>query len=351
MFEVVRVPHVGTNDIQARLVRWHVKPGSPVKASDCICDLETTKATIEISAPVDGYIHPFVEAGVMVQIDQVLAAMTDSADAPPPPAAANQGPLVSMKASQLIKEHGLSVEDFPAAANISSDDVLALVASRTARAGDDRLNDFKGGPDAVAIFGTGSLGTMSYDTLRAKGDLDCVAFIDASPRFAEMCGLPVFHSRWLPQLRTAGLKHLHLAFYRGEGEAAAMSAADDIGFHVVNAIHPTAVVSATASLGRNVLLGPLTIVGPEAVVGDRCRILNGASLAHHSRLGHGSWLTDGSRVAGNVTIGENTLLGLNATVNLRLSIGSNVVVTSGAHVYESVPDNSIVRTNGATVPR
>ena len=60
-------------------------------------------------------------------------------------------------------------------------------------------------------------------------------------------------------------------------------------------------------------------------------------------------MSDGARIAGHVTIGERSLIGLNATVNLRLSIGRGVVVVSGANVFDSVPDDHVVRADGEVI--
>ncbi|MGA1869766.1 MAG: lipoyl domain-containing protein [bacterium] len=67
------VQECGKNTKKATLVEWHVPNKSAVKETDVVCALETTKATFDIEAGKDGYIHFLAEPGQELKIGEPLA--------------------------------------------------------------------------------------------------------------------------------------------------------------------------------------------------------------------------------------------------------------------------------------
>lgn len=52
---------------------------------------------------------------------------------------------------------------------------------------------------------------------------------------------------------------------------------------------------------------------------------------------------------GRIRIGDNSFIGMDATIMPNVSIGCNCIVGAGSVVYESVPDDTVVAGNPATV--
>jgi pyruvate/2-oxoglutarate dehydrogenase complex dihydrolipoamide acyltransferase (E2) component len=50
MTEEIIVPKLGTTVKKAKILKWHVKPGQPVKRGDVLCELETEKVTFKVEA-------------------------------------------------------------------------------------------------------------------------------------------------------------------------------------------------------------------------------------------------------------------------------------------------------------
>ena len=135
----VRTPRINNNDDSVRFTKVHRAPGTALRKGDVIAEVETDKASFMVEAEHDGYLLGFAQTpGEMVDVGSVLAWIGDSADEPMPAggpslAAAAAGPQLAreptLKASFLLRQHGLSPGDVPAAGDrLTADDVLAYVA-------------------------------------------------------------------------------------------------------------------------------------------------------------------------------------------------------------------------------
>lgn len=68
----VRVPEVGESITEGLLANWSVKDGSAVIEGQALCELETDKTTIDITAPATGTLRIAVPEGTDVKINQVV---------------------------------------------------------------------------------------------------------------------------------------------------------------------------------------------------------------------------------------------------------------------------------------
>jgi len=68
----VRVPEVGESVTEGLLASWSVKDGSAVIEGQALCELETDKTTIDITAPATGTLRIAVPEGTDVKINQVV---------------------------------------------------------------------------------------------------------------------------------------------------------------------------------------------------------------------------------------------------------------------------------------
>jgi 2-oxoisovalerate dehydrogenase E2 component (dihydrolipoyl transacylase) len=69
-----KLPDIGEGIAEAEIVAWHVKVGDVVAEDDPLCDMMTDKATVEMTAPVDGKVVEVAgEVGDLIAIGSVLA--------------------------------------------------------------------------------------------------------------------------------------------------------------------------------------------------------------------------------------------------------------------------------------
>src|SRR5205814_57185 len=117
-----RLPDLGEGIREAELLEWRVKPGDAVRAFDPLCQVESAKAAVELTSPVEGTIgETLVPAGGTAKVGEVLVTIeTAEAEsewvgivgAPPRPAAAAENdvraaPLVR----KMARQAGIGLED------------------------------------------------------------------------------------------------------------------------------------------------------------------------------------------------------------------------------------------------
>jgi 2-oxoglutarate dehydrogenase E2 component (dihydrolipoamide succinyltransferase) len=109
MAQQVKVPTVGESITEVTIANWLKKDGDVVKMDEVIAELESDKATFELTAPQAGVLKIAKAKGEVVPIGTVVCEITDSAQAPAStkapetkPAAPAATPLA--KASGGVKE-------------------------------------------------------------------------------------------------------------------------------------------------------------------------------------------------------------------------------------------------------
>jgi pyruvate/2-oxoglutarate dehydrogenase complex dihydrolipoamide acyltransferase (E2) component len=127
------------NDDHAVLVCWHVASGSWVPLGTPLATLETTKATFDVHAPIDGFAFYEIEPNSLIAVGDTLARLNPDCEpairAPEEPKAANSNAdaapdaRFTRKALRSMKQRGLSPADFPS----SSDRIDVAEVERVAR--------------------------------------------------------------------------------------------------------------------------------------------------------------------------------------------------------------------------
>lgn len=143
---LLRVPQVNVNDESVLLVRWSADSGATVGAGDLVCEVETTKAVAEVTAPAGGVLVHSVAVGTRVGVGAPIGAIADTAEA----ASALLATLESLetaiagtattvtatpKARALAMEHGVGIDEVAqrgVRGTVKEADVLAFVRARQA---------------------------------------------------------------------------------------------------------------------------------------------------------------------------------------------------------------------------
>jgi pyruvate/2-oxoglutarate dehydrogenase complex dihydrolipoamide acyltransferase (E2) component len=139
----VLAPHEFVNDESVLLVQWLVKDGEQVSPGRPLVTIETSKATLDIEAPVAGYVRFDVPKGTEVKVGGVLCYIADSPTDPLPAAAAPPKKTApkqsrthavsttttrfSNKAASLLRDHGLTEDQFAGKGLVTAEDVLKFV--------------------------------------------------------------------------------------------------------------------------------------------------------------------------------------------------------------------------------
>ena len=151
----IKVPTLGESVTEATLAKWYKKAGESVAVDEPLCELETDKVTVEVSAPSAGVLAELsVGEGETVAVGAVIgrlneggggaakaapAAAPAKAPAPTPekkapaPAAASSGPAMppAPSAAKMMKEKGIAEGDVAGSGKrgqVLKEDVLAAEA-------------------------------------------------------------------------------------------------------------------------------------------------------------------------------------------------------------------------------
>lgn len=101
----IKVPAVGESITEVTVAQWSKQEGELVQMDEIICELESDKASFEVTAEASGVLHPKVAEGETIEIGALLAVIDKSAaptpekDSTPEPAATkakSTGEIVEM---------------------------------------------------------------------------------------------------------------------------------------------------------------------------------------------------------------------------------------------------------------
>jgi UDP-perosamine 4-acetyltransferase len=153
----------------------------------------------------------------------------------------------------------------------------------------------------------------------------------------------------LHEVFAQGARHAIIALGDNKLRLALARRVVDLGFELVTARHPSAIVSPSARLGLGVALMAGVVLNADVSVGDNVVVNTGATVDHDGQVGDGAHLAPGSHLAGFVSVGRGALVGVGSTVGRGrpLAIGDWAVVGSGAVVIEDVAPGSMVVGNPA----
>lgn len=190
----------------------------------------------------------------------------------------------------------------------------------------------------VVIIGGGGHAKVVIESLRACGET-VAAIVDADPTPRQVLGVPVVGDDLaLPGLRAQGLSRLFVAIGDNRLRQKLGRKAREQGFSLVNAIHPSAVVSPSARLGAGIAVMAGVAINAETRVDDLAILNTGAVVDHDCRLAEACHLGPASALAGGVTVGERAFLGVGARAIPGVSIGADTIVGAGGVVVRDLPD-------------
>lgn len=205
----------------------------------------------------------------------------------------------------------------------------------------------------TVIVGAGGQARIVCDILSYDRNVDVVGFTDNDvPDSNErIFGRPILgrHEDIADIVAEHGIRAAVVAIGDNVVRAERYEMLRSVGLKVLNAIHPSAVISPTATIGEGNVVSPGAFVNTLARIGDNCIINTGAIVEHEVTVGSHVHLAPGVIVAGRVTIGDMTFIGAGSVVREYLMVGERVVVGAGSVVLGEVPSGVMVAGAPATV--
>lgn len=200
----------------------------------------------------------------------------------------------------------------------------------------------------VIGLGAGGHAKVVIEVIRLNGVYSVIGLLDpdAAKSGTEVDGVKILGAdSLLPELFERGVKHAFIGvgtvgFSTRRREL--FRKATELGFEIVTAIHPAAVVSKYASVGDGATIMAGAIVNPGSRLGNNVIINTGAVVEHDCEVGDDSHIATRACLAGGVKVKSGAHIGAGAIVRQDIEIGANAVIAAGAVVVKDVPDNVIV---------
>ena len=197
----------------------------------------------------------------------------------------------------------------------------------------------------IAIFAAGGLGKVVCEALRLKRRDRIAGFFDDAKK-KTFCGYPVLgkcddFKNICGRLK---IKGVFLGFgynFLDQRLFYCQRILKEKALSLVNAIHPTAIISPDAKIGNGVYIGPGVIVNPGTKIGDNSVIWSGTIVEHDNIIGKNVFICPGVRTAGYVEIGDNSFIGMSASI-AKAKIGENVTIGAASLVLDDVDSNKHV---------
>jgi UDP-perosamine 4-acetyltransferase len=194
----------------------------------------------------------------------------------------------------------------------------------------------------IIIVGGGGHAKVVADVLRAAG-WEPAGLLDPNPAQDAVQGVPVLGGDELSQsLFDQGYRNAFVAIGRNDLRRKLGWRLREIGFEIVTAVHPSAVVSPSAMIGQGVVVMPLAVINAGARIGDFAIVNTGAIVEHDCAIGEAAHVAPRSAMGGNVSVGEEALFGVGAVARPLSVIGARAVVGVGSVVIGEVATDRTV---------
>jgi UDP-perosamine 4-acetyltransferase len=194
--------------------------------------------------------------------------------------------------------------------------------------------------EAVVIIGSGGHAKVVIELVRAEGKYHIKGCTGPGGSGFVLGDVPILGTdSVLPALLANGAKKAFVAIGDNHLRLRLIAQVSEMGFELINAVSPDAVVSRSATLGRGIAIMAGAIINASAQIGDGAIINTNAGVDHDCRIGSGAHVGPGSALAGNVEIGCECFLGAGTCVVPGVRIGSRAIVGAGSVVVRDIPDH------------
>ena len=188
----------------------------------------------------------------------------------------------------------------------------------------------------VVIVGAGGHAKVCIELLQAMGE-SVLCCVGASDGGAFCLGVPVLDGdHHLARLRGEGQTRAFVALGSNRLRARLGQQLRELGYELVNAISPRAVVSPSASLGTGIAIMAGAVINADARIGDLAIINTGATVDHDCDIGVAAHLAPQCALAGNVTIGAGAFLGVGCKAIPGVDVGAGATVGAGSVIIAPI---------------
>ena len=200
----------------------------------------------------------------------------------------------------------------------------------------------------IVGIGAGGHAKVLIEILRDMGGSELTGLLDINPDLwnSQVLGVPVLgNDILLSELKSRGVDHAFIgigSIGNNQPRTDLYEEATRSGLRMIQAIHPSAVISPSAEIGAGLSVMATAVINAATVLGDNVVGNTGAVVEHDCVIGDHVHVATGAKLAATVHVGDGAHIGVGATVRQSITIGPGAMVAAGAVVVSDVPANARV---------
>lgn len=353
----ITIEKITVSDPHYAITEVLVEAGSRVAQGQLLFSFETSKSSVDVDAPVEGFIFHKLEVGDHVTVGQTVAYITDNSNHSVKDlfqnepenklnVSSNPGMIISAKAAKLISEHHIDSTVFAGMSQVREKDVLEYISKASVRNKPETFTRIDRN-DLIIIGGRGGA-KMVIEAIRSTNNNTIKGIIDSElPASEFVLGVPVLGGEsMLESLREQGYRNIVLSFtllnnlpLREEKYLEYKNK----GYIFPNIIHRRATVEPSVKMGEGNIILANSMLGSDVVLGNVNFVNTGAMICHDTVAYQNNHFAPNAVLAGRIHVGCNNIFGMCSTTYFDVKIGNGNIINNGVNVFADIRDNKIIR--------
>ena len=149
-------------------------------------------------------------------------------------------------------------------------------------------------------------------------------------------------SNWASSLKDYGINKALITVDNSHIRNEQIQYAIENNIELINAIHPTVIITKDAIINENVIIHAGSLIGYRSEIFSGSIISYGSIINHHCVLQTCSTIDAGVILAGNVSVGRFATIHTGTVIINRIQIGDETIVGAGSVIIKDVPPNVTV---------
>ena len=193
----------------------------------------------------------------------------------------------------------------------------------------------------IIMIGSGGHAKVCIELLIAMGETVAFCIGDNDYPYPFCLNIPILKGdSHLSTLRAQGYHRVFVALGSNSLRHKLAQFAVSLGYTLVNAISPQAILSPSITLGVGIAIMAGAVINASTIIEDLVIINTGATIDHDCHIKYSAHIAPQCALAGTVTVGTQSFIGIGSKVIPNTFIGDYVTIGAGAVVIHPIPSNA-----------